>query len=91
MSLQGGLTVERMCQRAGVSKPGFYRNLRTRDVHDEERCVRSAIQRVALEHEGHYGYRRITAELRRAGMLVNHKRVSRISSAATHPRYYSEI
>lgn len=78
MSLQGGLSVERMCQLAGVSRPGFYRHLRTRDVHDEEMCVRSAIQRVALEHEGHYGYRRITAELRRAGMLVNHKRVSRI-------------
>jgi len=41
-------------------------------------CVRSAIQGVALQHDGHYGYRRITAELRRTGMLVNHKRVSRI-------------
>jgi putative transposase len=40
--------------------------------------VWSAIQDIALEHEGHYGYRRITAELRRTGMLVNHKRVARI-------------
>src|SRR5258706_14874286 len=71
---------KRMCQLAGVSKSGFYRHLRTRDTHDEEMHVRSAIQHLALEHEGRYGYRRITAELRRAGMLVNHKRVARIVS-----------
>ncbi len=64
MSLQGGLSIERMCQLAGVSKAGFYRHLRSRDTHDEEMHVRSEIQSIALEHEGHYGYRRVTAELR---------------------------
>jgi putative transposase len=36
------------------------------------------IQQIALEHRRRYGYRRITAELRRRGMPVNHKRVVRI-------------
>ena len=40
--------------------------------------VRSAIQQIAVEHRRRYGYRRISAELRRRGMLVNHKRVLRI-------------
>jgi transposase InsO family protein len=40
--------------------------------------VRSAIQQIALEHRRRYGYRRIAAELRKQGMLVNHKRVSRL-------------
>ena len=40
--------------------------------------VRSAIQQIAVEHRRRYGYRRIAAELRRRGMLVNHKRVARI-------------
>src|SRR3979490_250261 len=40
--------------------------------------VRSVIQTVALEHRRRYGYRRITAELHRRGMQVNHKRVVRI-------------
>jgi len=31
-----------------------------------------------LEHRRRYGYRRITAELHRRGMQVNHKRVVRI-------------
>ena len=78
MSLQGGLSIERMCQLAGVSRAGFYRHLRSRDTHDEEMHVRLEIQSIALEHEGHYGYRRVTAELRRRGMLVNQKRVARI-------------
>jgi putative transposase len=78
MSLQGSLSIERMCQLAGVSKAGFYRHLCSRDSYDEEMHVRSEIQSIALEHQGHYGYRRVTAELRRRGMLVNHKRVARI-------------
>jgi putative transposase len=40
--------------------------------------VRSAIQQIALEHRRRYGYRRITAELHRRGMQINHKRVARI-------------
>jgi len=40
--------------------------------------VKSEIQKITLEHRGQYGYRRMTAELRRRGMLVNHKRVARI-------------
>ncbi len=92
MSLQGGLSIERMCQLAGVSKDGFYRHLRSRDTHDEEMHVRSEIQNIALEHEGHYGYRRVTAELRRRGMLVNHKRVARIlrdDALISAPRQWS--
>jgi len=45
---------------------------------EEAMEVRSAIQQVALEHRRRYGYRRVSAELRRRGMLVNHKRVARI-------------
>ncbi len=40
--------------------------------------VRNVIQQIAVEHRRRYGYRRISAELRRRGMLVNHKRVLRI-------------
>jgi putative transposase len=40
--------------------------------------VRSTIQQIVLEHRRRNGYRRVTAELRRGGMLVNHKRVSRL-------------
>ena len=78
MSLQGGLSIERMCQMVPVSRRGFYRSLQERHPVEEEMEVRTAIQHIALEHRRRYGYRRISAELRRRGMPVNHKRVARI-------------
>jgi len=76
--MQGSLSIERMCYLAQVSRGGFYRSLLEQMPVEEEMEVRSAIQRIAVEHRRRYGYRRITAELRRRGMLVNHKRVARI-------------
>src|SRR4029077_1675203 len=45
---------------------------------EEDMEVRSAIQNVFVEHKRRYGYRRVSKELRRSGMLVNHKRVARV-------------
>ncbi len=62
MPLQGGLSIERMCQLAGVSRAGFYRSLRERAPVEEEMEVRRVIQRIAVEHRRRCGYRRISAE-----------------------------
>ncbi|MGB6742553.1 MAG: IS3 family transposase [Terracidiphilus sp.] len=78
MSLQGGLSVERMCVLARVSRAGFYRWLTAEAPAEEEMEVRAAIHEVALEHRGRYGYRRVSRELRRRGLVVNHKRVARL-------------
>ncbi len=40
--------------------------------------LRAAIQQIFLEHRRRYGYRRVSKELRRRGMLVNRKRVQRL-------------
>jgi len=78
MLLQGSLSIERMCDVAQVSRAGFYRALHEHRPVEEDMAVRSTIQQIALEHRRRYGYRRITAELRRRGMRVNHKRVARL-------------
>jgi len=78
MLLQGSLSIERMCQLVPVSRRSFYRSLKEQQPAEEELEVRSAIQQIALEHRRRYGYRRITAELHRRGMQINHKRVVRI-------------
>jgi transposase InsO family protein len=81
MPLQGSLSIERMCQLAQVSRAGYYRFLRGQAPAEEDMTMRWAIQEIALEHRQRYGYRRVTAELRRRGMMVNHKRVSRMMRA----------
>jgi putative transposase len=78
MSLQGNLSVERMCQLAQVSRAGFYRALAEREPDGEEVALRAAIQEIFLEHKRRYGYRRITKELQQRGWNVNRKRVQRL-------------
>lgn len=43
----------------------------------EEADLRDRIEKIVVEHE-RYGYRRVTAQLHREGLNVNHKRVQRI-------------
>jgi transposase InsO family protein len=74
------LTVERMCALAGVSRAGYYRHLQASAPRREETGVRDSIQRVALANR-RYGYRRIAAQLRREGLVVNGKRVLRLMRA----------
>ena len=74
---QGDLTVEVMCMLAGVSRAGYYRQWARSMPRQEETAVRDAIQRAALANR-RYGYRRIAAQLRRQGFVVNHKRVLRL-------------
>ena len=67
-----------MCLLAGVSRAGYYRHWQASRPRQEETALRDQIQRLALQNR-HYGYRRVTAELKRQGWLVNHKRVLRIA------------
>jgi transposase InsO family protein len=92
MPLQGGLSVERMCGLAPVSRAGFYRWLQEPESVEEEMEMRSVIQQIAMEHRRRYGYRRVTAELRRRALAVNRKRVARImredNLLAVQPRQF---
>ena len=74
---QGELTVERMCVLARVNRAGYYRHWKVSAPRQEETAVRDTIQRVALANR-RYGYRRIAAQLRRDGLVANHKRVLRL-------------
>jgi transposase InsO family protein len=77
---QGGLSIERLCGLARVSRAGYYRHVAASAPRREEMAVRDAIQRVALGNR-RYGYRRVAQELRRQGMVANHKRVLRLMRA----------
>jgi putative transposase len=70
-------SIERLCALAGVSRASFYREWAATAPGREETELRDVIQRAVLSCK-HYGYRRITAALRREGWAVNHKRVLRI-------------
>lgn len=71
--------IRAVCRALSVSRASYYRKKDGSEelVEEEEVDLREAMQEIALAMPP-YGYRRITAELRRRGWLVNHKRVHRL-------------
>ena len=78
MSVQGHLSIERMCWLAGVSRAGFYRGLEQSYGVQQDMELRSEMQRIVLQNRHRYGYRRVRIELQKGGFYVNHKRVLRL-------------
>jgi putative transposase len=69
--------VQRLCRLAGLPRATYYRRLAGRGDEAGECELRDVIQRICLKHR-FYGYRRVTATLRRQGMVVNAKKVQRL-------------
>jgi putative transposase len=69
--------VRRLCRLAGLPRATYYRHLTRRDSKAMECELRDLIQRICLKHI-FYGCRRVTATLRRQGMIVNAKKVQRL-------------
>jgi putative transposase len=72
-----GAEVQRLCGLAQVSRAGYYRHFQASAPAEADTELRDQIQSLSLQHR-HYGYRRITAQLARAGTEVNGKRVQRL-------------
>ena len=75
---QGSQTIQRLCRLAGVSRASYYRFWRKSAPRAQDTAMGDAIQRVALANSRRRGYRYITHQLRRDGIVVNHKRVLRL-------------
>lgn len=74
------LSVKRMCGLLSCSRSGYYRNRKQKQPGGSDLELRNQIQQIALQWPC-YGYRRITAELQRGGVLVNRKRVLKLMRA----------
>jgi transposase InsO family protein len=64
-----------MCFLAGVSRASYYGQLAVVAPDEAKMALRQAIQEIVLAHHRRYGYRRVTEDLHRRGLVINHKRV----------------
>jgi len=79
-SPHGARAVKLLSAAVGLPRATFYRRRRAGTVVQPDAAetkLRQVIQRIALEMPT-YGYRPMTAELRRRGWLVNHKHILRL-------------
>jgi putative transposase len=81
-----GFPVVAACRAAGVSASAFYawvarREQGPRVVQQAEAALVAEIRSIHADSAGTYGSPRVTAELRRRGWMVNHKRVERLMAS----------
>ena len=78
-----------------LARSTYYYHLKKLNQIDKNQSIKVEIQAIYDEHEGNYGYRRITLELRNRGFVVNQKKVQRLinllglSSQIRRKRKYS--
>ncbi|WML56168.1 IS3 family transposase [Neobacillus sp. PS2-9] len=60
---------------AGMARSTYYYWVKQMDRPDKYKEVKELIQEIFDEHQGRYGYRRITLELRKRDLKINHKTV----------------
>jgi putative transposase len=71
------MTVRRMCELAGVSRAGFYRERVQATDPSQDDSLAAELEKLAGKRR-RYGYRRMTEELHDRGWVVNHKRVLKV-------------
>lgn len=70
-------SIRHLCQTLQVSRAWYYEQQSRPESSEDDVELRDAIECIILDFPG-YGYRRVTHALKRAGWIVNHKRVLRI-------------
>jgi transposase InsO family protein len=67
-----------LLRAAGLARSTFYYQQASLKSADKYAAMKDQIKSIYEQHKGRYGYRRITAALRRQGSVINHKTVQRL-------------
>lgn len=70
-----------LLRTAGLPRSSFYYQQKALQAGDRHCELKTKIREIFSRHRGRYGYRRITAELKRQGSGVNHKTVQKLIGA----------
>ncbi len=63
---------------AGIPRSTYYYWVKQMDRPDKYKEMKELIKEIFEEHQGRYGYRRITLQLRNMGIIINNKTVRRL-------------
>jgi len=75
---QVGRCIEHLCQFTNVSRSGYYAWLKQADAPDKDDGDYRQINEIFLRGKAKYGWRTIQMKLQENGVLMNHKKISRL-------------
>ena len=70
--------IEGLLKQAALPRSTFYYQQKKLHATDKYAALKIKIKEIYHGHKGRYGYRRVTAALRRLGHVVNHKLIQRL-------------
>ncbi|MFM9925393.1 IS3 family transposase [Variovorax sp. H27-G14] len=75
LELRPHFPLANLLRAAEMARSSFYYQLGALRKGDKHYDLKAKIRDGFNRHKGRYGYRRVTAELRQQGLIVNHKTV----------------
>ncbi|WP_427846294.1 IS3 family transposase [Desulfosporosinus lacus] len=70
--------VNELVKIAGIPRSTYYYYTKSQCKLDKYAAIRPVMKQIFTDNKGRYGYRRITAELKKKGLVINHKTVMRL-------------
>ena len=77
-----------------LARSSFYYHAQSNNAVESYQDEKRLIEKIYHDHKGRYGYRRIHLELRKQGVMLNHKTVQRLMGllglkSTVRPKRYS--
>lgn len=76
--VQAGYRLDLLLSITRLARSTYYYHVKQLQSPPKDLALQEEIQAIFTEHQGNYGYRRITLELRNRHYRVNHKKVQRL-------------
>ncbi len=69
-----------------ILRSTFYYRLSNLGKENKYKKIKEKITSIFCKHEGRYGYKRITQELRNRGYVINHKTFAKLMNMSGGPK-----
>ncbi|HFQ5101059.1 TPA: IS3 family transposase, partial [Vibrio vulnificus] len=94
LALKSRYPLKHLLHALKLARSIFYYHAKSNNDTEQYQDEKNLIGRIYHEHKGRYGYRRIHLELRRQGVMLNHKTVQRLMGqlglkSTVRPKRYS--
>jgi len=78
MELRHKYDLNLLLNHSNMARSSFYYYQKQNKIPDKYKAIKEGINSIYKHHKGRYGYRRITDELQKKGVVINHKTVLRL-------------